>query len=92
MTIAMTQTDLYDWLLRMGVREPAVIMLGGRCVCGRWETIGETTLPSGGYVLRTGRVGINVLGEGETWDAAHVAAMRKLGVDRGRTYSEIKRV
>ncbi len=73
---ALTQTDLYDWLLSIGVREPAVIMLGDRCVCGRWEQIGEQ-LPSG-YMMRSGRVAVQVLGEGATWEAAQAAAKARL--------------
>ncbi len=77
----MTQADLYDWLLTQGVQEPAVIMMGERCVCGRWEQIGEQ-LPSG-YMMRSGRVAVQVLGEGATWDDARMAAGIRLALRTG---------
>lgn len=72
----MTQSDLYDWLLSVGVREPAVCMMGTRCVAGRWESIGEE-LPNG-FMMRSGRLAVQVLGEGDTWTAAHEAAVIRL--------------
>ncbi len=72
----MTQSEVYDALLALGVREPAVCMFGTRCVAGRWESISEE-LPNG-FMMRTGRVAINVLGEGDTWDEAHAAAEARL--------------
>lgn len=72
----MTQSEVYDALLALGVREPAVIMLGDRCVCGRWESIGEE-LPNG-YMMRTGRVAVQVIGEGASWSEAYSAACTRL--------------
>jgi hypothetical protein len=71
-----TQSDVYDWLLERKVREPACLMLGKRCVVGRW--IDTMELLGTGYVCRIGRVGIQVLGEGATWKAAHKAAKARL--------------
>lgn len=72
----MTQAELYDWLLTKGVREPACVMLGTRCVAGRWEDV--SSVLGNGAICRVGRVGISVLGEGDTWDAAFAAAKAKL--------------
>ncbi len=41
---------------------------------GRVSPSGDPTI----YIMRVGRVGVIVLGEGDTWDAAHEAAMAKL--------------
>lgn len=75
----MTQAELYDRLLEMGIREPAVAMFGTRCVAGRWEDVSEQ-LPNG-HICRVGRMAVHVLGEGSTWDDAHEAAAKKLHVD-----------
>lgn len=72
----MTQDSLYDWLLKMGVREPAVLRLGERCIAGRWEVLSEQ-LPNG-HICRTGRVGVHVIGEGDTWNSAHAMAEKRL--------------
>lgn len=68
----MNQAEIYDWLIASGIREPAVMKLGARCIAGRWEDVSEQ-LPNG-HICRVGRVGVHVLGEGDTWDAAHEAA------------------
>ncbi len=72
----MSQSDLYDWLLTHGVKEPAVVMMGDRCVCGRWEQIGEE-LPNG-YMIRSGRLAVQVLGEGKSWAEAREMARQRL--------------
>jgi hypothetical protein len=77
----MTQAEIYDWLLTHGVLEPACVMLGTRCVVGRWIDASEHTGSAGngaGYICRVGRVAIHVLGEGDTWDEAHAAAKARL--------------
>lgn len=51
-----------------------------RFIVGRWETVSEE-LPNG-HICRVGRVGIHVLGEGSTWDAACEAAKARLGDER----------
>lgn len=72
----MTQAEIYDWLLEHKVLEPACVMLGTRCVVGRWVDAMEAL--KNGNICRVGRVAIQVLGEGETWEAAHEAAKARL--------------
>ena len=72
----MTQAEIYDYLVKNNIAEPAVLQMGDRFFVGRWESIGEQ-LPNG-YILRVGRVALHVLGEGATWDEAHEAAKARL--------------
>ncbi len=69
---------IYDWLLSLGIREPAVLMLGSICVIGRWLDV--STHLDNDYVCRAGRLGIHVLGEGATWEIAREAARLRLTV------------
>ncbi len=72
----MTQAEIYGWLMTKNIAEPAVLQMGDRFVVGRWESISEK-LPSG-YMLRSGRVAVYVLGEGSTWIEAYEAARIRL--------------
>ena len=72
----MTQAEIYDYLLAAGVLEPACVQLGTRCVVGRWVDTMEKL--DNGNICRVGRVAIQVLGEGDTWEAAHEAAKARL--------------
>ena len=72
----MTQAEIYDWLLENKIIEPACVMLGTRCVVGRWVDTMEKL--DNGNICRVGRVAIQVLGEGDTWEAAHEAAKARL--------------
>ncbi len=76
----MTQTEIYDWLLERGIREPAVFVLGSRHVVGRWESM--SSLLGNGYVCRAGRVAIVVLGWGEDWPDAFAQARACLDMTR----------
>lgn len=73
---AMTAEQVYDALIAMGVREPAVVQLGERCVAGRWEEISERL--EGDYICRAGKVAIIVLGQAATWSEAHAQAVARL--------------
>ncbi len=92
---AMMQEQLYDWLLSVGILEPACVVLGTRHVLGRWIDMSEHAGSAGngaGYVCRVGRVAIHVLGEGDTWPDAKLAAMKHMRLDGGKTFSAVKTV
>lgn len=72
----MTQEQIFDWLVTKSVAEPAVLQMGDRFIVGRWETM-SVKVPNG-YILRTGRVAVHVLGEGATWTEAYEAAKARL--------------
>lgn len=71
-----TPTEIYDWLLKIGIKDPACVALGARCVVGRWENV-SNYLPNG-YVCRGGNLAIVVLGEADNWLDAHAAAKMRL--------------
>lgn len=72
----MTQAEVYDWLITQGIKEPACVMLGTRCVAGRWQDMSEQL--GNGAICRIGRIGIHVLGEGDSWAEAHAMVASRL--------------
>lgn len=76
MSLSLTQAEIYDWLIKNNVAEPAVLQMGDRFVVGRWVDMNEK-VPNG-YILRSGRLAVVVLGEGDTLEAAHEAAKARL--------------
>lgn len=62
-------TDVYDLLLRRGVKEPAALVLGDRHVAGVWIPLGTRTVMTGRQViLRSESKGVQVISEGESWE------------------------
>ena len=75
----MKPEQLYDLALARGIANPAVIQLGDRFVVGQWVSVAmlSDSLPrslQGPWVLRTDTKGVKVIGEGDSWLAAGVAA------------------
>jgi hypothetical protein len=81
-----TKTDIYDMLVKLGVKEPAVVQFGGRCIIGAWEVIGEIT--ESGWVFRGGKKAVRVYGDATTWKEAISLAgeyLRRTGLDGSKT-------
>ncbi len=74
----MTQAEeIYDWLLTLMVHDPFVACLGSLYVVGRWVLL----LPKieGRILMLESRTqGVEVLGEGATWNEARDGARRRL--------------
>lgn len=83
-----TADQLYDWMMAAGVKEPAVVKLGARCIAGRWEATGE--LHPDGHVCGGGRVAILVMGEGPGWEAVYEAVRVGLFPVKGDPRAPVK--
>lgn len=77
----MTKEQAYDYLLMRKVIEPAVVPLIGQFVVGRWESVSET-LPDT-RICRVGKVGIVVMGRGDTLAEAMTEAVALLERQNG---------
>ncbi len=84
----MTAEQLYEWMIKSGVREPAVIKLGDRHIAGRWETIGEVT--PDGHILAGERKAIQVLGTGPSWDKTYERTLAALFPVKGDSRAPAK--
>ncbi len=64
----MDRTAIYDMLLKAGIEDPAVLVLGQRHILGRWDRTSEVT--DRGLILRGKTKAIRVIAEGKTWKEA----------------------
>jgi len=67
---------IYDWLITMGVKDPACVVFGTRHVVGRWENVSNYL--ENGFICRSGNLAIVVLGEAENWPDARALAKARL--------------
>ena len=87
MTGKADEIAIYEWLLSLSpmAPEPAVLRMGARCVIGRWVPLQELRQTHGELILKSPRMGVEVLGWGETWEEARQNACE--GLTRGLRFS-----
>jgi hypothetical protein len=67
--------DIYDGLIKLGVREPAVFKMANRHIIGAWE---ELNVVENGWVLKSGKKAVRVYGDAASWKDAIDQAGRYL--------------
>lgn len=77
------KTDIYDGLLKLGVREPAVFKMGDRHIIGAWEEMNVLEKRNEEwYVLKSGKKAVRVYGDAASWkDAINQAGQYLRGTD-----------
>lgn len=71
----MKAVEVYELALAKGIEEPAVLALGGRHFVGRWVPTAELNSEGAcGWILRSKTKAVQVLGEGNSWFEAAMAA------------------
>ncbi len=86
------QVAVYDLLLSLLVKDPAVLSLGEVCVAGRWEEIGEVRVPDVGHARGTGASQQVIHPQEEGKDVRVVCRAGKVGVvvlAEGATWNEV---
>ena len=68
--LLLTRSEAYDLACEY-IESPAVIEWGDRCIIGRWISIEHNI---GGLILKTETKGVEVLGDGNSWDEAALKA------------------
>jgi hypothetical protein len=72
----MTRSELYELACDLWGDKAAVVQFGDRYVVGRWVKLRQNV---GGLVLATSSSGVEVMGEGSSWEeAARAAKLQKV--------------